>query len=352
MSEVLKIKDYVKGNTGVILEPLKPEDLLFGNNVRGIEHNITLDDRNWYDYYSVGELQLGTYYDTASCVTFSALNILEAKFNYLIETNQISTANIEWLREKGYLNENGRVDFSDRFTAAMSGTTDKGNTGGKVWWSIRNHGVVPESAWAWDRGRDVPYEERFADWYRDKDLIPQEVKDLGKEFTERFEIFYEHVRIRDDRAELYEALKHSPVHVYIPTSCPYDEDRVQQYCDGNIGHAVSLIDDTDPRGYLPLFDHYLKQPQEEGNERYIRRVVENYKFYPYGYVCTINQKNMDNDFVKIIKDKNSSAVGIWLPFTKPETLENMALHYNKKVPKTDEGGIDWSELIEGELELK
>jgi hypothetical protein len=354
--EKKKIIDYaVLENTGFIADEPLETDLYFGANDR-VDHNIAVLDMNWLPYYSRGELQHGVYYDTMSCVTFSALNILEAVLNYQIAHGMVSAENVQWLQEKEYFDEDGKLNLSDRFTAAMSNTTERGNTGGAVWWSIRNHGVVPEHMWTWDKGRDVPYDERFGDWFRDKSLIPEDVKAIGKEFKERFEVFYE--RTATTEAALKKALVHSPVHIFIPTSCPYDANRIQQYCDGSIGHAVSMCDDLEPRNYYPLFDHYLKNPQEEGQEQYIRRVVENYKFYPTGYVCTVTQKNapneedMPNTFVKFLKDKNSAAVGILLPFTSPQTLENMALHYNKPVPKKADGGIDWDKLIEGEYELE
>jgi len=61
----------------------------------------------------------------------------------------------------------------------------------------------------------------------------------------------------------------------------------------------------------------------------------------------INEKN-----VKIIKDKNSPAVGIWLPALSPEALESYCLNFGIKVPRLADGTIDWENWIEGELSLK
>lgn len=86
--------------------------------------------------------------------------------------------------------------------------------------------------------------------------------------------------------------------------------------------------------------------------------TRDYQFDPWTYTDLLNpptednQDDMPNNFAKFIKDKNSPAVGIWLPFTSPETLRNMSLMYNKEVPMKADGGIDWDNLIEGTLELE
>lgn len=60
----------------------------------------------------------------------------------------------------------------------------------------------------------------------------------------------------------------------------------------------------------------------------------------------------ENQFVKIIKDKNSSAVGYWIPATSPDALKTMALAFGKEIVKKADGSIDWDKTIEGELILK
>lgn len=340
-------------NHGVILGDILESDLFLGQNER-VRHTINLENYDWYRYFSTGEVQLGTYYDTMGCVTFSALNVLEAVFNYLIRNDKISQDNVDWLWDNGYLklNENMEIemDCSDRFIVSLSGTTQLGNTGGKVWWTIRNYGVVPETVCKWDSSRSAPFEERFAEWYRDPANVSEEAKGLGKEFLKRFNIFYE--RVQTNKEGISDGLKHSPIQVFIPTACPY-ENGVQQACSAKVTHAVSLIDDRGDN--YPLFDHYYRQPNKTGQDVYLRPVSKDYPFYLYGYVCTVEeiiQEDMQNNFVRIVKDKNSAAVGFFLPATSPATIENMALLYGKKVPKTEDGGIDWNKFIEGEVEFE
>src|SRR6185436_3344551 len=79
--------------------------------------------RDWTPYLPVFESQSYKYFDPFDCVTRSATNCLE----------------ILWKRRYG-----DEVNFSDRFTAKMSGTTPIGNTFVNVGDSIRHDGLVPE----------------------------------------------------------------------------------------------------------------------------------------------------------------------------------------------------------------
>ena len=278
-------------NLGVILEDIQPLDLVFGANER-VEHNITIEDRKWLPYYSEGELQFALD-DTMGCVTFSAIKVFSAKMNYMIQNKMLSIGNMQWLQDKGYLNKYGEFDVSERFTAAMSNTSANGNTGGAVWWSMRNHGLVPQSV--------CPWIGESGAWFRDKANITQEMKDIGLEFAKRFDILFE--RVKTTKEDLLKAIKHSPIQLFIPTACPY-ENTIQQYCTATITHAVSKCEGLEPRGYHPLFDHYIKQPQEKGQERFIRRVVENYPFYSTGYICNIAEKlDIDQDGYVEMEDR-------------------------------------------------
>jgi len=56
--------------------------------------------------------------------------------------------------------------------------------------------------------------------------------------------------------------------------------------------------------------------------------------------------------VKILKDKNGPAVGIWQPAISPEALTSLCLNFGIEVPKKTDGSIDWEKLIDGEFEQK
>lgn len=67
-----------------------------------------------------------------------------------------------------------------------------------------------------------------------------------------------------------------------------------------------------------------------------------------------NWNNMSNlkSNVKILKDKNGPAVGIWQPATSPEALTSLCLNFGIEVPKKADGSIDWDKLIDGEFVQK
>jgi len=76
-----------------------------------------------------------------------------------------------------------------------------------------------------------------------------------------------------------------------------------------------------------------------------------WQYNPWTYVDRPNQTDMATN-VKIIKDANSAACGIWLPATSPEALESYCLNFGIEVPKKEDGSIDWDAWIDGELTLK
>jgi len=84
---------------------------------------------------------------------------------------------------------------------------------------------------------------------------------------------------------------------------------------------------------------------------YTDYINKSHMFDPWTYTDMPNLENMENDFVKIIKDTNSKAVGFWIPMTSPEALKTMALAYNKEIAKNEDSSIDWEKTIEGELTL-
>lgn len=75
-------------------------------------------------------------------------------------------------------------------------------------------------------------------------------------------------------------------------------------------------------------------------------------FNPWILIDKINNNNMSNDKVKILKDANSSAVGVWLPAISEDVLKSYALNMGKTLPLTPDGKIDWENTIEGTFTTK
>ena len=216
-------------NYGLIDKPPRETDYLAGIG-NAVAVPVLLEDRNWIPLLSRSEKQHGLYFDTMGCVSFSALNCIEAILNLKIKLGLIHGDDLAWLKEKGYLNDNGKVNFSDRFTAKMSGTTEVGNWLYKVGDSIHNDGLVPESVWPYPRDqitRDEYYKE-----------IPQKIKDLGKEFITRFQINYEWVKGVEN---FYENLKYSPLQITLKAWSNPNADGVYPRIEGRPNHAVTKV---------------------------------------------------------------------------------------------------------------
>ena len=77
-----------------------------------------------------------------------------------------------------------------------------------------------------------------------------------------------------------------------------------------------------------------------------------WQFNPWTFQDKVNIKKMNTN-VKIIKDANSPAVGVWLPATSEEALRSYCINFGIKFPeKGIDGAIDWDKFIDGELNLK
>lgn len=149
---------------------------------------LPLEERNpsgdWTQYVPEGEMQKTNHVDSMACVSFSALNSIETQIKFLTGEKK---------------------NFSDRFTAKMSGTTPQGNYLYKVADSIRKDGLVDEEDWATSDTFD------WAQYYAD---IPQAVKDKGIRFLYDWDIKDEDIPF--DRASLKKHLVHAPIQVVIP----------------------------------------------------------------------------------------------------------------------------------------
>ena len=231
------------------------------------------------------EMQIGLFDDTKSCVTFAITNQIEC----LMGRDYI---NDPWLKENGYI-KNGKVNFSDRFTAVMSNTTNKGNSGRTVYKAIREHGLIPEDMHPFarrDRENPVTFEV-----YHDKSLITDEMKALGKEFLKRFELKYFQV----SQSQICAALEKSPLLCYVRTRCTE-----QVGCTGTPNHAVMLFTTALKDGWKQVYDSY-----ESSDKDYIRLMDKDYEFVYGLYHITIKQK----DTMNFVKEKNNNAVYIKTP---------------------------------------
>jgi len=241
----MELKNINKNQGVIIIKPLQT-DWKAGEET-GITFEEVQKDAQWDNFLPTGERQKNNYFDLCACVSFSALNCIEILMNRMMEFKQFSSDNLIWLRENGYFDENGKFNFSDRFTAKMSGTTKLGNYLGAVGDSIRNDGLIPESDWG--------FSADFKEWDSYYSEIPQELKDKGKEFVKRFLVKYEFVLLgTPDLEKLKTHLKQSPLQLATATCSPWNTAEVIKGCGIATNHATVLYGFT--ADYLKDFDTY------------------------------------------------------------------------------------------------
>jgi len=214
------------------------------------------------NFLPYGEVQRGRE-DFMACASIAPINLLETKFNWLIQNNKISTEDIGWLQRKGYIVD-GKVIFSDRYTAIMSGTTREGNSLKAPLHAIHKYGLIPRSM--------LPTKNTmtFED-YHNKSNITLRMKALGKEFKARFKINYEKVYNFSNVDDMLNVAGYAWT----------------QPTDGVYGRVE----------YPPNHVFMRIQPQHEIYDSYvdsvdgdfIKSLVHNYNFFQYGYRVIVSK---------------------------------------------------------------
>ena len=194
-------------NHGVILGQ-RDTDYIAGS-ITGLPYEVRNPTGDWLSYLPPGEWQRNHIVDTMACVTFSALNSIETQLKFF---------GIE-------------KEFSDRFTAIMSGTTKEGNYLFKVADSIRKDGLILEGDYS------APEHYTWDSYYTAPSI---ELINKAREFLTEYEVRYEFVP--PVKEQLIYHLKHAPLQIVLP------------------GHAVlNFFCEGDVIKYFDSYEPFLKQ---------------------------------------------------------------------------------------------
>lgn len=169
--------DFPQQNTGILLGQRRA-DWIGGS----IPYEVRNASGDWRSFLPIGEKQRPNVTDVMACVTFSALNNLE----------------VQYLMQMGM-----EINFSDRYTAKDSGTTQNGNYLYKVADSIRT-GVVLES--------DYPAPTGNFNWNTYYQDIPADVRTKVKTYAINNEFI--------DKKDLDYHLKQSPIQIIVTDTDP------------------------------------------------------------------------------------------------------------------------------------
>lgn len=249
-------------NTGFIAVEPKPGDFLAGGET-GILNMPVLLSCDWRPFLPTNVWQLMiksngvSIGDTNACVSFAAKQDVETQLNFQIKNNRLSSDNLVWLHDNGYIDANGSVLLSARFTAKMSGTTPSlGNSLPNVWASLANDGAVPESVWPMPNFDSVNTEQEG--WKRYYAEVPQSIINLGQQFKARFPVLYEWLIYPAAPAAgkaVLADLAVAPLEIATAVCSGWNTDDPIQACGPGTQHATMLTF-VENNGDYDILDHY------------------------------------------------------------------------------------------------
>lgn len=221
---------------------------------------------DWRSFLPNGEKQYKyATFDTFSCTTFSALNIIETWVAWHLKEKHFTQSQQQTLNSLGFFATN-QFNCSDRFTAIMSGTMRNGNYFQSVLDSIRKDGLLPEAL--------LPFSGNSWDEYHNPNVITQEMKDKAKKILDILDISYEWTPVETIDSDL----KKCPIQGAIPFEA---------------SHAVEVVA---PGFYFDSYEPYVKPVP---TIRYAMKIIvkvkpeiitENYKYFSKKEVATFKLK--------------------------------------------------------------
>ena len=221
-------------NTGYIPAVPGIYDFVQGQET-GIVYSVVNSTGDWALDIPTKEKQYNLKGDFLNCTSESYTNTVEIQLNYRIRNSLISQAFLKFLEKNGYMDENGKVNFSGRALAQMSGTTKRGNTLPAVAETARTMGLIPESAWKVEE--NMTWEEFYTP-------VSKEALALGKQFLVYCNLMYEWVDINSVQTQVsaaaLKALKQAPLQITIPVP----------------SHHATCLYFGDTQGAVKIFDTY------------------------------------------------------------------------------------------------
>ncbi len=241
---------HPEANDGFIPQAPTPGDFVSG--VAGLDFISIVPGRNWDSWLPELEVQVTNKIDLMRCVTEATLNSLETQINRMLALGLLPKATVDYLKSANYINlKTGKINFSKRYTAAISGTTKEGNSLLNVANSVRHDGLLPETDWP-----TLPY----MSWSDHYSPIPQNLKDKAKNIYNYLNVLYEWVKYDGTvpMTEVYKQLEHAPLVIAVRACSPwYGIDPIPWCGISNANHGVELY--KEPLGIFDSYDPSRKQ---------------------------------------------------------------------------------------------
>lgn len=279
-------QEILMARPNVLIEP-SPDPRMWGPGVgaeSGIKYEEVLADGDWSEFLPDYEDQTLPGFDSVSCVTYSGQNVLEPQLDLMIEKDRVPATALAFLEKHGYLKD-GKVNFSDRFSAILSGTTANGNYMTNVPDSFRRDGLIPEHMLPYPDLSDLMKNGRVTqpvaalNRYLNKAVITAEMKALGKEFLKHFNIQYDCLVYggdEPDAALLRPYLKQAPLHFAATVCTGENTQSVINACGCGASHARVITKMLPKEEHIGIFDSFYKAKKRMARDfciPYIYRIV-------------------------------------------------------------------------------
>lgn len=302
------IKNMPVRNSGLIFEEPKPEDYVLGYTSPLQNKVIFKDGHGWLDFQRPEERQFNRNFDSFSCVTFSCLKALSYYFKVVYNLD---------------------MNFSERFTASMSGTIPgRGNSVRNVLESIRKQGFVLESDYP-----SMADNMTEAEWFK---YPPKSVRDKALANLKKWKITWEVLSTNSDVPHdlVNNALQYAVAIVtgYAWASYFGHPDDVGIYKDYNYqaNHCFLVIDWQHPTDWDELADDSYPQDNRYDDmivdKEFLKKLSPDYRIWS-AHAITVTPlveqntsliNKLKSMFTKIVRDIHG---GLW--FVKNDSKQKI-----------------------------
>ncbi len=224
----------------------------------------------WLGNLPTNERQSNRYVDVWGCTNFAGLSSFEIQLDFQIAKNMLSDRAKAFLNGKNcanisYIDVNGKVNFSDKYTYIKTGT--RVGIGNYIWKtpdSAKNVGLIPEAMLPFGTPKT---EAEFINPAQITPLMDQ----LAEEFKNIFIVQYEEIKLSgiiksEGRKILQKKMQHGPLLLAIACCPGYNTDNPIVVCyqdpvhcvvTPNIEDILTVIYDSYPNFVKNLGQDYL-----------------------------------------------------------------------------------------------
>jgi hypothetical protein len=242
------------------------------NGMTTIEKTLLFEE-GCLDYLPEEEHQIGIYFDSYGCASFSFNNALEVVADRSLELGLYSEDNAKWLKDN--YSVNGKINFSDRDLVVISKTNpNKGNSSSQIFNIVKGEGLICETDAPWDfRNRDADINNK-ANYYNYKRTTKSIKK--AQEFLKRFRINGEWV----SRHLWGEASKYGGLQVYTRAWFRRENGKYYNPTPNTSGHAIMVAQKSTNK----IFDQYYP---------FIKQIERDEDYYPSGFKLNLIEITME-----------------------------------------------------------